>query len=533
MRNKTIEQKPVTIYNKEYEYSGGIDEMRVKNKGRFITFIVLVLAIIIVGAKFLIPALGGDGGQGGGLLSPEPEEPKLSDPVELSILCAGDVMAHSTQLTAQQKSDGSYDFSNNYIYIKPYIEAADVAICNVETTFAGAPYTGYPAFCAPDSLAECLKEVGFDVASTSNNHMLDKGISGAMRTLEVLQSAGIKTTGAVTETTDPRYAIFEAKGVKVGVVAYTYQNTTQDRSVSINGNHVSAENAAHINSFNYNFIDEELAKIGQTVDEARAAGADIVVVFYHWGEEYQLKANKWQTYMAEQTVANMDVDVVFGSHPHVLQNAEMYGKDMLVARDRWGHYLSDQALADLMEDEGMDVVAGSAKEIAAAAKAAYTDACVAGGLMIPVKDQPMQWNMPAGSTEDPAAAYEQALAEATAGILPKGVTMQYEHKNVPVYFSLGNLISNQRAETLDNKYTEEGVLAQVKLTFQPETGEVLAVEMGGITTWVDRYSSGGHQNYYVIPLDENLESNETLKTSGHLSRARDAMEVARGILGID
>lgn len=485
---------------------------------------LLVLACI-VGGVLIFNGLGGgeeapSGGSGIGI-SPEPQ---LAEPINLSILCAGDVMAHSTQITAQLQSDGNYDFSNNFQYIRHYVEAADVAICNVETTFAGTPYTGYPAFSAPEILAQNLKDVGFDVASTANNHMLDKGLSGAMRTLEVLREAGIKTTGSITDSTEPRYAIYETKGVKVGVIAYTYQNSTTDGTVSINGNRVSGETASHINSFNYAFIDNELAKIKGIVDETRAAGADVVILFYHWGEEYQLSANKWQQYMARQSVDTMDVDIIFGSHPHVLQNAEMLSKIQLVARDQWGRYLTDSALEKIMAEEGIE---GTASDL----RQKFADACVAEGRMIPVREGGA--NTFGDLSDEDREINEKGLAEIEKNYLPKNVRFAYETKNVPVYYSLGNLISNQRAETLNNKYTEEGVLAMVELKYQPDTGEVLDVKMGGVTTWVDRYSTGGRQNYYVIPLDESLESNETLATSGHMSRAKDAKEVSYGILGIN
>ena len=104
---------------------------------------------------------------------------------------------------------------------------------------------------------------------------------------------------------------------------------------------------------------------------------------------------------------------------------------------------------------------------------------------------------------------------------------------VPVFYSLGNCISNQRAETLNNKYTEEGVLARAIITIKPDTGEVTCVDMNAIPTWVDRYKSGGRTRYAIIPLDDNLDANPTLAESGHLSRAKDAKEAARGILGIN
>ncbi len=426
-----------------------------------------LLIIVIVVGVFLVLPLFSRTAEDGGILSPKPE-PVPVEPVDISILCAGDVMAHSTQLKAQLQADGTYDFSDNYIYIKPYVEAADVAICNVETTFAGEPYTGYPAFGSPDSLATALKDAGFDIASTANNHMMDRHLKGALRTVQVLRDAGLKTTGCVETQEEPRYAMYEtAKGIKVAVIGYTYQNSTGDSRVSINGSVVDSESAWHINSFNYAFIDSELTKIRGVAEDARAAGADIIALFYHWGEEYQLSANKWQVYMAEQSAATMDVDLIFGSHPHVLQNTDMLSRDHWITVDSDGNPVNVEVDMDNPDD------------------------------------------------------------------IPEGISWANKQRKIPVFYSLGNLVSNQRAETLNNKYTEEGVLAQVNIRIQPDTGEILDVQMSGIPTWVDRYSSGGKNKYCIIPLDENVESNETLLTSGHMSRALDAREVARGILGFN
>ena len=121
-------------------------------KKKIVALSVLCVAVIFVGAVFLLPLFSVDGKvEGSGGLDPELVpgayvEPREAEPVELTILCTGDVMAHKTQLDAQKQADGTYDFTDNFQYIKPYVEVADVAICNLETTFGQAPYTGYPAF---------------------------------------------------------------------------------------------------------------------------------------------------------------------------------------------------------------------------------------------------------------------------------------------------------------------------------------------------------------------------------------------------
>lgn len=364
-----------------------------------------------------------------------PKTPQVPEEVELSILCVGDVMSHNPQTVAQYNSSkGRYNYNNNFKYVKPYIEEADLAICNVETTFAGEPYTGFPLFSAPDALASALKNAGFDVGITANNHMADKGLPGILRTRRVLQKKGLATVGSVREESEPRYLIVEAGGVKIGIVAYTYETGSGQGGVSINGSYVSDEVASHINSFNFNTLDEDLPKIQKALQGAKDAGAEILIAYYHWGEEYQQSANQNQKKLAQKT-ADMGADMIFASHPHVLQETE---------------YLTPQG----------------------------------------------------------------------------------SEKKVPVFYSMGNFLSNQRTETLGNRYTEQGLMARVELTYSKKDG-ITAIKMGGIPTWLDKYYSGGKQVFEIVPLSDGLEENEALEVSGHLSRAQQAWEDANGILGFN
>lgn len=118
--------------------------------------------------------------------STEPETPP-STTIKVSVI--GDIMCHNSQYIDAYNSDsGTYDFSYVFEDIKQYIESADLAIGNLETTFAGPErgYTSYPTFNTPEALATDLKELGIDVVSTANNHSLDKGYSGLCSTIDYL-----------------------------------------------------------------------------------------------------------------------------------------------------------------------------------------------------------------------------------------------------------------------------------------------------------------------------------------------------------
>src|SRR5665647_2371813 len=209
--------------------------------------IPLIIGLLVVGALIVLPLLFSGVNNPGNELSPgqeQEEESAAEKPVNLEIVCVGDIMVHEPQLASQYDAEtGIYDYNNNFKYVKKYIDKADLAIGNFEGTFGGRPYSGYPAFSTPDELAMALKDTGFDVAVTANNHMVDTGNAGVIRTLEVLRAAGLTTSGSRIDPSEPRYSISKVKGVNVGIVSYTYESSGNGADVAINGNYISDETA--------------------------------------------------------------------------------------------------------------------------------------------------------------------------------------------------------------------------------------------------------------------------------------------------
>ena len=111
------------------------------------------------------------------------------------------------------------------------------------------------------------------------------------------------------------------------------------------------------------------------------------------------------------------------------------------------------------------------------------------------------------------------------------LTQQGTGIEVPVFYSMGNFLSNQRSETLNNRYTEQGMIARVNLKYRKDTGEVSVAAMDAMRTWMEKYHQNGKDVYTIIPLDEEFENNQTLKTSGHLQRAIQAAEDVTAVLG--
>lgn len=264
-----------------------------------------------------------------------------------TISSVGDIMAHQTQLNAQKQADGSYDFKDNYQYMKPLFESFDLMIANVETTFAGAKkgYSAYPRFNTPDALAEAIKYSGIDVVSTTNNHLFDNGTNAMFRTLDVLRAQGLTTLGTHKDTTEKNYEIIEVKGVKVGLAAYTYESGKKEGLKTINGLVVPESKGNLINSFDPYDSTEDLPKIKATVDAMKKDSAEFIIFVMHWGVEYKSLPNENQLLIA-QHLNNCGVDVIFGSHPHVVQPIDFIENDstgqLTYVAYSMGNFISNQ-----------------------------------------------------------------------------------------------------------------------------------------------------------------------------------------------
>ena len=227
--------------------------------------------------------------------------------ITINMSVIGDIMCHNSQYI-DAFSGSTYDFSYVFSDIKHYIDNADIAIGNLETTFAGAArgYSNYPTFNTPEQLAQNLKDFGIDVVSTANNHCMDTGYKGLVSTLDYLDSAGISHTGTSrTQEEQNTVLIKDINGFKIAFLSFTY---------GTNGIPVSSERA-----YSVNLISDEL--ILNQLQLAKAQNPDLICVSMHWGIEYQNTQNKEQERLADLLFQN-GTDIILGSHPHVLQPME-------------------------------------------------------------------------------------------------------------------------------------------------------------------------------------------------------------------
>jgi len=248
----------------------------------------------------------------------------------ISLLFAGDLMQHKPQVTAAASASG-YDYEECFRYMKPLIEQADVAIANLEVTFGGKPYTGYPTFSAPDEYLKGITEAGFDVLLTSNNHCLDKGQMGFERTLAVLDSCQVPHLGTYRDA-DERARnypyLLEKNGFRIALLNFTYDT---------NGIEVTAPNVV-------NYIDT--IQIAKDILKARAMLPDVIIACPHWGIEYKQLPSKDQQWLA-QWLLDRGVDHVIGGHPHVLQPMEVRPSAHTLAKHlvvySMGNYVSNMS----------------------------------------------------------------------------------------------------------------------------------------------------------------------------------------------
>ncbi|WP_160718442.1 CapA family protein [Isachenkonia alkalipeptolytica] len=349
--------------------------------------------------------------------SEESEEvQEVEEFTEVTISAVGDVMVHQSQLDAQYDAgEDAYDFHNNFLHLKPYLDQSDINMANLETTFAGPErgYSSFPMFNTPDALGEALRDAGFQFISTINNHTYDTGEQGFFRTLEVLDDQGLTAIGTRSDESEKRYTIEEVENIKVGMTGYTYETEKMGESISLNGIPVPPHIQPLMNTFHDHYQEEDIKEMEEIIEAMKKDGADIIVFFLHWGNEYQREPSGYQTQLANK-LSELGVDVIFGSHPHVVQPM------------------------DIIENDG--------------------------------------------------------------------------HETLVVY-SMGNLISNQREETLRNytsnaEYTEDGLMVHATFEKSSLSEEIERTSVEYTPLWVHRYNEGSGFGYEVLPVAETIDNFE-------------------------
>ncbi|HCT64128.1 MAG TPA: hypothetical protein DIC60_02450 [Lachnospiraceae bacterium] len=236
----------------------------------------------------------------------EEEAPKEDVVKTAKLTVTGDLMVHSWQYNEAYDSDtGTYDFSHNFSEIKKFFTNSDVVMGNLETVFAGEDrgISDYPSFNTPDAFGDALKEAGFNLLTTANNHCMDKGTDGLNRTIEILDGLGIEHIGTYArEEERNNILVKDVNGIKIAFLSYTY---------GTNGIAVPQD-------YSVNLIDG--GKMESDISRARDM-ADLVVVMPHMGNEYEQNVDDQFKVLADK-MFSAGADIVLASHSHVLEPME-------------------------------------------------------------------------------------------------------------------------------------------------------------------------------------------------------------------
>lgn len=280
-------------------------------------------------------------------------------PVSFTILGSGDLLTHvPVRKSAERyaKAPAKYDFRPMFANVKSAISAADVAICHMETPLSpddtNLSRPGILVFNTPHELIDGVKDAGWDGCDFASNHSYDRGIKGINDTRKVITGAGLQYAGPNGDPARPEaVGWYSAKGVKIASLGYSYtilNNWGPNTDTPPEGRYLSAAL----------WPARKAAGIIADAKKARAAGAQVVVVSLHWGAEYQTAPTKDQKALAAALLASPDVDLILGTHVHVVQPCQrINGKFVFYGL---GNFLSNQGPASSAElkpetQEGMYV----------------------------------------------------------------------------------------------------------------------------------------------------------------------------------
>ena len=237
------------------------------------------------------------------------------------LVMVGDMLMHLRVTQSGRMEDGTYNYDHIFEHVREDIQAADIALVNQEIILGGPDlgYSGYPMFNTAYELGDAIDDAGFDVVLHATNHTMDKGRAGLMNCLNYWSEnhPDIKVLGAnKTQEEYEEVYIYEQDGMKIAILNYTY---------GLNGMPMPSDMPFAVDMMDEDKMSADLAKA--------EAEADFTVVCIHWGNEYQTYASEnqkmWSNYFLER-----GVDLIIGTHPHVIQPVEWYedeeGNRMLV-----------------------------------------------------------------------------------------------------------------------------------------------------------------------------------------------------------
>ena len=257
------------------------------------------------------------------------------------IMANGDLLYHDIIYISAKKSDGTYDFHENFEYVKPWLKQADLVIGDFEGTVNKDHYlAGYPLFNAPGEVMDAIKDAGYQVLDLAHNHILDSQIEGVVSTADAIEKAGMTPIGVYTH--EPRdkapIVIKEVNGIKVAILAYSYGFNGIEQSISQE-------------DYNRYLSDLDEDKMKAEIERAEKE-ADITIIMPQMGVEYQIEPTEEQKKLYHKMI-DWGADIIFGGHPHVVEPAETVEKegDKKLIIYSMGNFISNQRIETMQDVE--------------------------------------------------------------------------------------------------------------------------------------------------------------------------------------
>ena len=265
-----------------------------------------------------------------------PTEPPVEKVASATIASMGDILMHGpvrdtyiTQYIPGTAVGANFNYEPIFAGIQDIISQADYAVINLETPLAGLDngyaYSGViGSFNAPDLIVDYAKAAGFDMMLTANNHTYDCGSFGMHRTMEVILQRELAYLGTQQTADEPDHKVVEVNGIAIGMACYTYEvpNGQDINRKSLNGKPVTKADTSLVSSFDAYWLDLFYSQVAADIAAMREDGAEAIVLYVHWGDEYKLVQSAAQHDMA-QKLCDLGADVIIGGHPHVVQPVEL------------------------------------------------------------------------------------------------------------------------------------------------------------------------------------------------------------------
>ena len=257
------------------------------------------------------------------------------------IMANGDLLYHDIIYISAKKTDGTYDFHENFEYVKPWLKQADLVLGDFEGTVNKDHYlAGYPLFNAPGEVMDAIKDAGYQVLDLAHNHILDSQIEGVVSTADAIEKAGMTPVGVYTHESRDKapLVIKEVNGIKVAILAYSYGFNGIEQSISQE-------------DYNRYLSDLDEDKMKAEIERAEKE-ADITIIMPQMGVEYQIEPTEEQKKLYHKMI-DWGADIIFGGHPHVVEPAETVEKDgdkKLIIYSM-GNFISNQRIETMQDVE--------------------------------------------------------------------------------------------------------------------------------------------------------------------------------------